>query len=152
MMSKRTTASLLLVSLLAVPQVFADSNSAQLSVSVQVIGRTILTVDSQPQSIDITAADVARGYVEVPEAVVFRVRSNAANGYRMEFEPVSYPFGRAEINLDNATATVGADGTWLTRPYQQGMTTGSLNVRLMLSPDAAPGNYAWPVRLAANSL
>jgi len=151
-MSKRTTAIFLFSTLLASTQLLADSNTAQLSVSVQVIARTILTVASQPQTIDITSADVARGYVDVPQAVVFSVRSNAANGYRMQFEPVSHPFGRAEINWGNTVVSVGAEGTWLTRPYQQGTTAGSLNVRLMLSPNAAPGNYEWPVRVVANSL
>ena len=56
------------------------------------------------------------------------------------------------FNWGNSMATVGADGTWLTRPYQQGLAAGSLNVRLSLSPSAAPGSYAWPVQVAANSL
>ena len=151
-MSKKTTAFFLFSTLLAATQLLADPNSAQLSVSVQVIGRTILTVDSQPQTVAITPSDIGRGYVDVPQAVAFRVRSNAASGYRMEFEPVSYPFGRAEIHWENTVAGVGADGAWLTRPYRQGTTAGSFNVRLMLSPDAAPGNYEWPVRVVANSL
>ncbi len=65
---------------------------------------------------------------------------------------MNHPFSRADINWGNTAATVGADGTWLTRPYQQGTTPGSLNVRLTLSGNASPGSYSWPVRVAANSL
>jgi hypothetical protein len=151
-MAKTITAFLLLATLVALSPASAAPISTQLSVSVQVVARTILTVDSQPSTIAISPTDVARGYVEVPQAVLFHVRSNAANGYAVQFEPISGPFSRADINWDNTTATVSADGTWVTRPYQQGTTVGALSVRLMLSPTAAPGSYAWPVRVAANSL
>jgi len=151
-MNKKITASLMLAAVTATMPAFAASNSAQLTVSVEVVARTIMTVDSEPGAVEITATDVARGYVEVPQAVLFHVRSNAINGYTMQFEPIGYPFSRADINWGNTAATVGEDGTWLTRPYQQGSTAGALNVRLMISPSAMPGSYAWPVRVAANSL
>jgi hypothetical protein len=123
-----------------------------MSVSVQVIARTILTMESQPATVEVTSADVARGYVEMPQAVAFRVRSNASNGYAVQFEPVAYPFARAEVIWGNAVATVGAEGAWLTRPSQQGTTVGTMNVRLTLAPGTGPGSYSWPVRFAANSL
>ncbi|HMC20707.1 MAG TPA: hypothetical protein VKL19_02555 [Thermoanaerobaculia bacterium] len=150
-MNKKVTAILLLTATLIAPA-YAGSTSAQLSVSVEVVARTILTIDSQPANIEITADDVARGYVDVPQAMLFHVRSNAINGYTVQFDPMNHPFSRADINWGNTAATVGADGTWLTRPYQQGTTPGSLNVRLTLSANASPGSYSWPVRVAANSL
>ncbi len=130
----------------------AASSSAQLNVSVQVVARTILTVDSQPASVEITADDVSRGYIDVPQSVTFHVRSNAANGYAVQFEPVSYPFVRADVNWDNTVASVGTDGSWLRRSYQQGTTTGTLSVRFTLAPGTQPGSYAWPISFAANSL
>ena len=151
-MNKKITAFLMLAAVIATVPASAAPISAQMSVSVEVVARTILTVDSQPSTITVSPTDVARGYVEVPQAVLFHVRSNAINGYAVQFDPISYPFSRADINWESTMATVGTDGTWLTRPYQQGTTAGSLNVRLMLSQDAAPGSYAWPVRVAANSL
>src|SRR5712691_873566 len=151
-MTKKITAFLLLTVIVSIAPASAASTSAQLSISVQVVALTILTVDSQPAAIEVSATDVARGYVEVPQAVLFHVRSNAINGYTVQFDPMSYPFSRADINWGNTMATVGADGTWLRQPYQQGTTTGSLNVRLTLAPDATAGSYAWPVRIAANSL
>jgi hypothetical protein len=150
---KKITAVLLLTAFtFAAAPLSAGSTSAQMNVSVQVIARTILTVESQPASVEVSTADVSRGYVEVPQAVAFRVRSNAANGYSMQFEPVAYPFAQAQVNLGNAVATVGSDGTWLTRPYQQGTTTATMNVRLTLAPGTQPGSYAWPISFAANSL
>ena len=128
------------------------ATSAQMHVSVEVIARTILTVDSQPASVTITSADVSRGYVEVPGAIGFHVRSNARNGYHVEFQPVSGPFSSAVVTWGNSVATVGSDSSWVAQPYQLGTTTGSMDVRLILAPGTAAGTYAWPVVVGADSL
>jgi hypothetical protein len=151
-MKTRVTTILLVTALVAAAPVFAASKSASMSVSVEVVARTIMTVDSQPAAVEVTSNDVVRGYVDVPQAVAFHVRSNAANGYTVQFQPVSGPFSRAYVNSGNAQATVGADGAWLSQPYQQGTVTGTFNVRLALAPGTQPGNYAWPVLFDAGSL
>lgn len=151
-MKTRVTTILLVTALVAAAPLLAASKSASLSVSVEVVARTIMTVDSQPAAVEVTSNDVARGYVDVPQAVAFHVRSNAANGYTVQFQPVSGPFSRAYVNWGNAQATVAADGAWLSQPYQQGTMTGTFNVRLALAPGTQPGNYAWPVRFDAGSL
>lgn len=138
--------------LLITAPAFAGSTSAQLNVSVQVIARTILTIDSQPATVTVTADDLARGYIDLPQAVAFHVRSNASNGYTVQFDPLAGPFARADVTWGNSVATVGSDGSWMTRPYQQGTTTGSLTVRLALAPGAQPGSYAWPLHFGADSL
>src|SRR2546425_1918268 len=131
---------------------YADTASATMAISVQVIGRTLLTVGQQPASVEVTENDIQRGYIDVPAAVAFQVRSNARDGYSLQFEPVSGPFAQAKVTWENNTAAVGADGSWLTHGYQQGTQTGRLDVRLVLAADATPGSYSWPVRFAANSL
>jgi len=133
---------------------YAGSSTAQMNVSVHVIARTILTVDAQPSSVNITADDVARGYVDVPQAVAFRVRSNSRDGYMLTFQPVNFPFSAAEVRWGAQSATVEG-GDWmpsLSHPYQQGGSAGSLAVRLRLSAGVEPGSYAWPLQVAANSL
>jgi len=152
-MTKRvSTALLLIAAFIAVSPLAAASKSASLTVSVEVVARTIMTVDSQPASVDVTANDVARGYVDLPNSVVFHVRSNASNGYVIQFQPVSGSFSRADVTLGSAQAAVGTDGAWLSQPYQRGTSTGSFSVRLMLAPGTQPGSYAWPVRFDAGSL
>ena len=152
-MVKQTT---ILLSLLAIavflPSAYANSASATMNVSVSVIARTIVTVGQQPAVIDVTANDIQRGYIDLPAAVAFQVRSNARNGYVLQFEPIGGPFSRAQVKWGNSTAVVGADGTWLSRSSQPGIATGLLDVRLVLTADATPGSYAWPIRFDANSL
>jgi hypothetical protein len=152
MMRKQTVSLLLTLVALSVPSAYANSASATMNVSVQVIARTIVTVGQQPAAIDVTAGDIQRGYIDLPAAVAFQVRSNARNGYALQFEPVGGPFSQAQVKWGNSTAVVGADGSWLSRSYQSGTASGLLDVRLVLSADANPGSYAWPVRFDANSL
>ena len=151
MRTLRTIVLLIASFVIVAAPAYADSASATMAISVQVIGRTLLTVGQQPASVEVTENDIQRGYIDVP-AVAFQVRSNAREGYSLQFEPVSGPFAQAKVTWENNTAAVGADGSWLTHGYQQGTTTGQLDVRLVLAPDATPGSYSWPVRFAANSL
>src|SRR5579859_5887154 len=114
-------------------------------VSVEVLARTLFTIDSQPASVSVTADDVARGYVDVPSAIAFHVLSNARNGYQIEFQPVAGPFTQAQVSWSNATATFGTDGSWIAQPYTQGTTYGSMSVHLAIAPGTSPGTYSWPV-------
>lgn len=149
-MQKTITIALFACAVVAGP-VFA-SQSAQMHVSVEVIARTIFTVDSQPSSVTLTSYDVARGYIDVPSAVAFHVRSNAANGYAVQFQPVSGPFTQAQVSWGSTTATVSNDASFVAQPYQQGTTFGSMTVRLAVAPGTQPGSYAWPLSVGADSL
>src|SRR5438445_5511473 len=125
MMAKQRTILLSLFAIAAyLPPASPNSTSATMNVSVQVIARTIVTVGQQPAAIDVTAKDIQRGYIDLPAAVAFQVRSNARNGYALQFEPVAGPFSRAHVKWGNSTAVVGADGSWLSRSYQSGTATG----------------------------
>ena len=154
-MRKLTTLLLVLVAVTAMSApVYAGSSAAQMNVSVQVISRTILTIDAQPATVNVTPDDVARGYVDVPQVVAFRVLSNSRDGYSLTFHPVSYPFSAAEVRW-GAQAAVVEGGDWmssLSHPYQHGGSAGSLAVRLRLSSGVEPGSYAWPLQVAASSL
>jgi hypothetical protein len=154
-MRKGKALLLVLVAVTAISApVYAGSSAAQMNVSVQVIARTILTIDAQPATVNVTQDDVARGYVDVPQVVAFRVLSNSRDGYSLTFHPISYPFSAAEVRW-GAQAAVVEGGDWmpsLSHPYQQGGSAGSLAVRLRLSAGAEPGSYAWPLQVAASSL
>ena len=151
-MRKSRAVILLTVTALLASCPLYSASSAEMRVSVQVIARTILTVDSQPASVEISSADVTRGYVDLPPSIAFHVRSNARSGYSLQFEPMAGPFTRADVNWGTNSASVGAETSWVAQPYQHGTTVGTMSVRLVLSPQASPGTYSWPVVLGANSL
>jgi hypothetical protein len=148
--SRRTALFFILLSL---PVSLHAASSAQMNVSVQVVARTLVTVDQQPASVEISPVDVARGYVDVPAAVAFSIRSNSRNGYALQFGLAAGPFSSAQLSWGSATVNVGTDGSWLTQPYQPALTNqGTMAVRLLLSPGVNPGTYAWPLSFSAESL
>ena len=130
----------------------AGSTSAQMQVSVRVVARTILTVEQQPETVEITASDAARGYLDIPDAVALRIRSNAADGYALRFTPVGAPFTRAEITWNNAVQVIGTEPAALRQQYKKGSASGLMRVRLLLAPATLPGSYPWPIQLFAASL
>lgn len=151
-MRKRNATVLLVTAILIAIPAVAASSTAQLSVSVQVIARTILSIDSEPASVEVSAADIARGYVDLPQSVAFHVHSNDTAGYTLQFEPLASPFSKAAVTWADSVASYGSDGTWLTRAYQQGTVRGTMSIRLTIAAGTQPGTYAWPVVFEANSL
>jgi hypothetical protein len=130
--------------------VHAGSVTASLSVSVVVPARALLSVESQPAGLEITEADVARGYVEAPGASLVRVRSNSPAGWLLEFQPLQGPYRALEVTGLGSTAHMSAAGGWLAQPYAgKTFVTASLGYRFYLSGDARPGLYPWPVALTA---
>ena len=129
----------------------AGSVSASLAVSVVVPPRAILSVESEPSSLQITEEDVMRGYVEVPKASRVQVRTNTPSGWLAELQVLQGPYRSIEVSGLGAPTQVNANGGWIAQPYP-GTTRPvplELGYRFLLSPDARPGVYPWPVALAA---
>jgi hypothetical protein len=130
--------------------VLAGSTSALMSVRVQVLARTLLNVESQPPSLVLTEADLARGYVEVPAVSRIRVRSNDPSGYLLAFDVTPGPFTAIEVTGLGPAARISANGGWLARPFSGTQTvTSELTYRFLLASNVRPGSYAWPVSLSA---
>ena len=151
MMTRLSVLFSLNLAVAAVPAT-AASRAADMQVSVVVVARTILTVDQQPATVQVTAGDVARGYLDLPKAIAFRIRSNAADGYTVQVGPISTPFTRAEVTWDRIVMVVSSDSTSVRQQYQPGTTNGVLGVRLILAPNTVPGSYPFPIQLTAASL
>ena len=130
--------------------VLASTTSALMSVRVQVLARTLLNVESQPPSLVLTEADLARGYVEVPAVSRIRVRSNDPNGYLLAFDVTAGPFTAIEVTGLGPAARISANGGWLVRPFAGTQpVTSELTYRFLLASNVQPGTYAWPVSLSA---
>ena len=130
----------------------AGSSSALMSVRVQVQARTLLNVESQPPSLVLTQADLARGYVEAPAVSRIRVHSNDLNGYLLAFDVTAGPFTAIEVTGLGPAAQISANGGWLVRPFAGTQpVTSELSYRFLLASNVQPGTYAWPVSLSARS-
>ena len=103
---------------------------------------------SEPRSLAIRAADVARGYVDVDAATALRVTSNNAAGFVAVIACDPALVTRVEARIAGQRIEAGAPGS---SAHVEGgkMIDAPLGVdyRLFLAPGAAPGTYRWPVAL-----
>lgn len=139
-----------LVAVLCFPiAMHAESVSGQMVVSVQVIARAVVTVDSQPAAIVVTADDVARGYIDVTQPFLVRVRTNSRNGYLLQAEKTTEAFSAVELTNATTSLRVSSHETILHRPYVAGGDVMSLRARLYIAPGTQPGQHAVPVAFSA---
>jgi hypothetical protein len=142
-----------LITLLLAGSLSGESFSREMGVSARVVGRTLLTMGERPVAISVTAADVRRGYLDLPRSVGFQIRSNAREGYMVRFDAVPEPFVRAHVRWQQVHVVVGgAQEAWVAQPYVKGGQAVQADVRLELSPNTEPGTYSWPLAVSADNL
>jgi hypothetical protein len=129
----------------------AIAADARLLISATVLKHASLTALSQPQSLVITSADLAQGYVELPDAVQMAIKSNTRNGYMLVFDVdatfVEATWVRGLQNKIQLSATGGvvplpASG------HGMSVSTHDLGLRFLLAPSARAGVYLWPMRVS----
>lgn len=143
----------MIASALGAPAAAAAAGArTNVAVTVTVAKKASLTVLGQPQFVLVTAADVARGYVDVPAPAQIMVRSNS-EGYLLEFAPAAdFIRGAVVSGLGNDIHLGPSGGSVAQRPAGSGTVTASLHFRLLLSGQVAEGRHPWPVRLSVEPL
>lgn len=150
--AQRIVVSLLAMTLLGTLPVYAASTSTNVQVSVQVIARAIVSIDSQPASVTVTDADIARGYVDVTAPIVVRVRTNSRRGYVLQVENQSETFSSVELTSGEVQMSVANHEAFLQRPYIAGGDLIPMHARLHLSQVATAGSFSLPVAFTASAL
>lgn len=134
------------------PPVQAAGNSAQVSVGATVLRHISLRVLELPSSVEITAADVQRGYVDVDRPSTIEIRSNSPSGFMLSIESqAEFARGTEVRGLGGMTAFGRFGGVLVVKGTQGGgmqTTPVQLSFRILLSDDAQPGHYAWPLQVS----
>jgi hypothetical protein len=132
---------------------FAAGLGAQIPVSATVIANAVAKIDHQTGHIQVEAADVARGYVDVSNATRFSVRTNSREGYSMEFYPLLDIFESVQVDDANVKTTIGRDGgSVVHHVVQRTESIQSLSYRFYLSASVAPGTYPFPLQMQVRAL
>jgi hypothetical protein len=129
----------------------ADSVTASMNVSVQVIARAVVAVDSAPENVNVTPEDISRGYLDIESPLTIRVRTNSRRGYLLQVDNVSDTFSRVELTAPTMSMSVARE-SWIERPYAVGGDVMAVRARLHLAPGTMPGSYALPVAFSATPL
>jgi hypothetical protein len=135
------------------PHVDASSVRSEIAVTAFVPAQTVARQVSQPSEITITAADVARGYVDIQAASQLRITSNNPIGYIVDFFSRLPIFTSVTVSSAGGSADLGPDGGAIIQRGQQGRDMPlQLSFRFNLTAQIQPGTYPWPLALNVRPL
>ncbi len=131
---------------------YAADSSAPLQVSATVSPVARLE-QLLPDPLLISAADLARGYVDAPRALRLRVYSNSHAGFVLDVSTQSPWFTAVAIDGLDTGVTLGAEGGAIVQRWPGAPQRDlRLRMRFNLAAGLAPGLYAWPLQLRARPL
>ncbi len=138
---------------MAAGEALAGDKGAILNVQARVIPVVKQTILHSESSLSITQADIERGYIEVQKGMVLSVKTNAINGYIVEFFISKGLFNKVAVGDGDNTYALAGSGGAVHMPYQgfRPVTKG-LSFRFYLSSEVSPGLYPWPVALMISAM
>lgn len=121
---------------------------ASIQVAATVQSRAFIEAQRLPHQVAITAQDVARGYVDVDEALEVGIRSNHAAGVVLALGVNSLSVQSIDVRAAQG-GEARAEGIFVPQSGRglQARTV-SLKLRLKLAPSAAPGTIVFPVTVS----
>lgn len=143
---ERSVGVLVLALLLAAPALAAES-LAGFRVSVNVAPRATLEAVETPSTVEVSAADVARGYLELRAR--YRVRHNTPRGYLLQFAPRSGLARLVEIRGLDAPLVLQGEPAEVHRLVSNREHELALEFRVVLDGSAGPGRYQLPYEITA---
>jgi hypothetical protein len=144
--------SVLSLALAAAPSA-ADGAHSVMLVSAQVLPVARLQIASGASPLQISAADIAAGYVDAPRPLELRIDSNSREGFAVDVSALS-PWCAAVAlqGFDSPVMLDGTEGTIIQRWGAGRMRSLALRARFTLAAGVRPGSYPWPLRLSARPL
>lgn len=153
---RRAAAGAVLIGMSAVAfNAAADSSAVGLTLSATVRKHASLQVLAQPASVTLTAADIARGYLDVPQPAQLAVTSNTAQGFMLIFTNQGAFVRQVRVTGLGRDVQIGAGGGVATHAATgRGRNTVNLELgyRFELAAVAQQGVYAWPMLVSVQPL
>lgn len=122
--------------------------SAHLKVSATVLPYTSLNVLNRSRSLEITEADISRGYVDIRAASSVEVTTNARDGYYLAFECFESAFRQVRVDGLGRTTTIASGSGIVPMPHSGKVVRMELSYRFILAENAKPGSYPWPMTIS----
>jgi len=124
-----------------------------MSVSVTVVANAKMQTQFQAMQLNISEADITRGYVDISGASRFSVSTNSQSGYVINFNPINNIFDSVQVNGLGNLVQLGPDGGSVVQraPIIKNQSH-ELGFRFTLNHDVKPGIYPWPLILSVRAL
>ena len=149
-----TTARIALVVAASVTAAGARDVHSDLSVSITVRAVANMQIKSAPPGLNVSSADLQRGFIDVTQPTELTVHSNSPNGFALDVLTIASPLVSSMVVEGlNSDLALGAEGGTIVQRWTHPQSVNlSLTFRLALAPGLVPGNYPWPLRLAVRPL
>jgi hypothetical protein len=139
------------IALLLAPPVHAEAARARFGVSVTVVTPATIRSEWFPSELEISAADIKRGYVDWRRATPLIVGNISPVAFVLDVFPTSRIFSQVVISTSATDkATLGAGGGqivgWRGSRSDDPLV---LDFRFKLQSSITPGRYPWPLRVDA---
>jgi hypothetical protein len=127
----------------------AGNKSSAAQVTARVLQKARMKVNYQASQINITAKDIAQGYVYVMAASRFTVAAIRGTTYFIDVNPRSRIFTSVIIEGLGSQVVLGGEGGSIKQSRKGKKSPENvLNYRFILKAKLQPGMYAWPLQLA----
>lgn len=146
----RSLGAFLLLALVVGAGVRAETESARFGVTARVLGNVTIMVADPAARLRVSDADVRRGFMDV--SAHYAITSTADRGYLLRLAPRLGLAERIEVT-GFATALVIRDLD--VEVFQSRATAAGeivLRYRILFLDSVQPGDYDWPVHVAATPL
>ena len=140
----------LVLALATAAPAMAGEARASFTVSVVVPSRVTLTALDGATELEVSAADVERGYAEFD--ATYRVSHNDRRGYLLSLLPRRGLTREIEVQGLASALVMGDEPVELVQPGPPGSHEFALAFRFMLDPAVVPGRYPLPVLVDARPL
>jgi hypothetical protein len=150
---QRCIAAATLASAVALTPLLSSAGGAQLGVGATVPLVAAMKMLYQVPTIEITEADIERGYVEVRGASRFSVATTSRVGYAVDLVAKLPLFAAVHVSSALGSARLGPEGgTLVARGRPRRDANAELTYRFELARDVRPGTYPFPLHLAVRPL
>lgn len=135
--------------LIALYPVGASDSIVRFSVGALVRPIARLDVHKAPPAVEVSATDIARGYVDVQMPMELEVQSNSRHGYVLNVMPRTNLFSQVQVRGLDGPAELGPEGGAVVQRWnpEERRRNLSLTYRFVLQDGVQPGSYPWPVHL-----
>jgi hypothetical protein len=130
----------------------AGNARGEIAVSAIVPAVAVLQVERQLPELTLTAADVARGYIDVPAASRLAIRTTSRSGCMLDFHPRLALFKSVSVSSALGAGDLGPDGGTLVARGTTGRIATDISYRFHLDGDVRPGAYPWPLAVSVRPL
>ena len=112
-----------------------------------------MQLQHQAPMLDVTPADIERGYVDVPAATRISVATTSPDGYEIDLFPRTSFFTAFTVRMAGGSAELGGHGgTLVQRDAPRHQHDAELSFRFMLASGTAPGRYRFPLHILVRPL